>query len=256
MCPAMLMAACSILQKPEIVRIQKQRSAANKYAAGNWMDRRDAVRDIIKYLGKDKNDLIVGTLVVASQDNSPAVRIEAVQGLARVKSEKTASVVKKLAADEKEHNVRWYALKALRFINDPSSWEIYVKGLVSEDWLIREESIRGILAINDAVVAEKMAPYIIRAINDPRTSVAITALQNLERKDSRLYPAIVKKFESCNEYSYSLLGASLTALDGYRLDPKTKEKVINLLVHDSADIRILALRVLKKDQVLTGRVKK
>jgi hypothetical protein len=49
-----------------------------------------------------------------------------------------------------------------------------------------------------------------------------------------------------------MLKACLIALKGYKLDEKTKQKIINLLVHPNIRIRILALRVLKKDQMLSA----
>jgi HEAT repeat protein len=247
------LAGCNLFQRSELIRVQKQRSAANKYVAGNWMERRDVVREIVKYFGQDKNDLIIGTLLVASKDPYSDVRIEAVKGLAIIKSEKALDVIKKIASDDKDGNVRWYAIKELRSFKDPSIAEIYIKGLGSNDWLIREESIKGALTMDDAIIKVKMIPYIIKAINDTSSNVVYTALQKVKTKDARLYQAIANKFNSCSDYNYSLLEASLIALNGYRLDTKTREKVINLLVHDNTHIRLLALRVLKKDKILTMR---
>lgn len=247
-------AGCNMFQKSELVRVQKQRSAANKYATGNWMDRRDAVKEIITCLGHDKNDLVIGTLMVGSKDPYSAVRIEAVKGLGILHTNEALDVVKKIATDDKDGNVRWHALKELRSFKDPSIAEVYIKGLGSDDWLIREESVKGMLAMDDTIIKEKLIPYIIKAINDPSTSVSYTTLHVVKIKDARLYQAITDKLNSSSLYNYSLLEASLIALEGYKLDPKTKEKVINLLVHDSTRIRLLALRVLKKEEILsTGK---
>jgi HEAT repeat protein len=191
--------------------------------------------------------------MVAAKDPSSSVRIEAVKGLVVLKSEKALDAIKKIASDDKEGNVRWYAIKELHAFKDPSIAEIYIKGLASDDWLIREESIKGILEMDDATIKAKMIPCIIKAINDPSSSVVFTTLHEVKIKDAGLYQAIADKFNSCSDYNYSLLEASLIALNGYRLDPKTREKVINLLVHDNIHIRLLALRVLKKDKILTTR---
>jgi hypothetical protein len=250
---ALSLAGCNMFQQSELIRVQKQRSAANKYAAGNWMERRDVVKEIVSYLGHDKNDLIVGTLMVASQDQYSEVRIEAVKGLVILKSDKALDVIKKIASDDTDNNVRWHAIKELREFKDPSISEIFIKGLGSDDWLIREESIKGILAMDDAIIKTKMIPYIIKAINDPSSSVVYTTLHSVKIKDAVLYRVIADKFNSCSEYNYSLLEATLIALNGYSLDTKTREKVINLLVHDNTHIRLLALRVLKKEKILTTR---
>src|SRR4030042_5525919 len=70
---ALYVAGCNLFQKAEIVRIQNQRSSANKYAAGDWMERRDAVREIVNYLGKEKNDLIIARLWGAPLASPPRV---------------------------------------------------------------------------------------------------------------------------------------------------------------------------------------
>lgn len=253
--PALLLAGCSVFQKAEVVRIQKQRDMANKYASGNWMERRGAVREIVNYFGKEKNDLIIGTLLVAAQDPSSAVRIEAVTGLARIKSDQTIPIIKRMATIEKEGNVRWYALKALQTTGDPSRADIFMQGLESDDWLIREESVRGLTGMDEATIRARLIPSLVKAINDKSSSVAITALRTIAIKEERLYNAIAKRLVSCSPYDYSLLEASLTALNGYRLDPKTKEKVGNLLLHDNRTIRVLALRVLKKEKTIAAPVR-
>lgn len=250
---------CAMFRKSDLVRIQKQRSAAKKYALGNWMDRRDAVREIVNYYGKEKNDLVIGTLMVASNDLSSAVRREAVEGLAKIGNKVAVNEIKKLASDEKEKNVRWYALRALRTAKgtaeDPSAAGVYIRGTRSNDWLIREESVRGILAMDDAIIREKCIPTIIRLMKDPSSSVALTTFRELKTRDPLLYQAITGRFQACGEFDYSMLEATLTALDGYRLDQKTREKVIDLLVHHNTAIRLLALRVLKKDKTLAEQKK-
>lgn len=246
----LLLPGCIAFQKAEVVRVQRQRDAANKYAAGNWMQRRDAVREIVNYFGKGKNDLVIGTLLVAAQDPYPAVRIEAVTGLARINSEQTVPMIKRMASEEKEGNVRWYALRALRTINDPSCADVFMKGLESNDWLIREESVRGMTGMDAATVRARLIPSIVKAINDRSSSVALTALRTVMIKDDQLYRAIAARFTQCSPYDYSLIEASLTALNGYRLDQKTREKVVDLLVHNNITIRVLALRVLKKEKTI------
>jgi len=245
---AALLAGCGLHHKAEAVRIQNQRSWANKYAMGNWMDRRKAVREIVRYIGPQKNDLIIGTLKVASIDPHPAVRIEAMKRIPLIKSDELSVLLKKAAAGDRDGNVRWYALQSLRLTRDPASADVYVRGLASGDWLIREESIRGILELDEAVIRPRLIPHIIRALGDPRTSVVISTLNGLKIRDDALYRAITGKLFAASEHDYSMLEAVLTALEGYSLDPKTKEKVINLLLHNNYRIRVLSLRVLKKDR--------
>jgi hypothetical protein len=243
---AALLAGCGLHHKAELVRIQNQRALANKYAMGNWMVRRDAVREIVRYIGPQKNDLIIGTLKVASTDPHTAVRIEAMKCIPLIKNPEMLALLKKTAESDRDGNVRWYALQSLRLFRDPSAADVFARGLASGDWLIREASIRGILDLDETTVRPRLIPHIIRALGDPRTSVVITTLTGLKIRDDALYRAITGRLFSSTDSDYSMLEAVLTALEGYSLDPKTKEKVINLLVHNNYRIRVLALRVLKK----------
>ncbi len=243
-------AGCGIFQKSELIRVQKQRNAANRYPTATWVERRDIVRDVVNYYGKDKNDLVIGILTYAAKDPQPAVRIEAVQSLTKIKSEHSIPLIKKTALEDRNDNVKWYAIKSLRAFKDDSSADIFIYGLASNDWLIREESIKGICSLDDATIKARLIPSIIKAINDPSSSVMLTALRWVKTKDNRVYEVIAKKLRNSTENNYSLLQATLIALRGYQLDAKTKEKVIGLLVHKNSRIRILALRVLKKDRIL------
>jgi HEAT repeat protein len=246
-------AGCGPFRSREKERLQKQKNAADVFAAGSWRERRDSVLEIANYYGHGNNELVIGTLKIAARDSSAAVRREAVEGLAKIKTDDTLAAIKKIASDEKDSNVRWYAIKELRSWKDPTAAEIFIKGTGSDDWLIREESVRGILCLNDPTIRKKCIPAIIRAMKDSSSSVVLTALRNVKIRDPRLYQAIAEKFNSCSVFDYSLLEASLTALEGYRLDQKTKEKVVNLLVHHNTAIRLLALRVLKKEKTLPAQ---
>jgi HEAT repeat protein len=251
LCLFTLSSGCGISRKSELTRMQKQKEAAARYDADNWMERRDIARDIIRYYGKDRNDLVIEVLTLASKDPHPAVRIEAVLSFAKIRSAQSVPLITRAALEDGNDNVRWYALQSLRSLNDPSSADTYARCLGSSDWLIREEAIKGICALDDAVIGEKLIPSIIKAINDPNATVMLAALRGVKIKDERIYPVIAEKLRSATEYNYSQIEASLAALNGYRLDPKIKEKVIGLLVHNNQQIRILALRVLKKDRILT-----
>jgi HEAT repeat protein len=247
---ALAAAGCSLMQKAEVIRKQNINNAARKYTAGAWPERVAAVQEIIKYYGQKKNSLIVSTLALASRDPHPAVRIEAAKAISRMPTDQATKMLRTIAADDGNGNVRWAALRILRARNDPSNIDVFTKCFTSEDWLLREEAILGILALDDAVIKDRLVPLVIKALNDPSTSVSLSVLAHIRVKDDRIYRAITARFIAATEFQYSLLEASLLALDGYRLDPKTREKVINLLVHDNVRIRLLALRVLKKDKMM------
>ena len=90
------------------------------------------------------------------------------------------------------------------------------------------------------------------ANEDTNISVRIALLNNLKVKSLDIYVSIINKFEisSMKKINTSLLRATLKALKGYRLDLRTREKVIELLGHRDKNIRILALRVLKQEKLI------
>ncbi len=127
------------------------------------------------------------------------------------------------------------------------------QGLVSDDWLIREESIKGLLMIDDILIEKISVPYIIQALNDPRINVRLTTMEYLKVKDERIsavLSGIINDDE--NFHKINLLKAALKAIHGYLLDKETRERLIDFLTHPNVDIRILSLGVLKKDKELQG----
>lgn len=216
-----------------------------QYESDNWLKRRDAVREIAAFQSEKAVDL----LLKATEDIHHAVAIEALEHLFKKLPEKGQERVRYMAEFEKNDNVRWYALKVLAQYRDPSSAPVFVVGLNSRDWLIREESIRGLLLIDDYVVKYISIPYIIEALNDRSLNVRIAALENLDIKDERLYRTIVGMLPD-SEWNTSLLEGILKALKGYRLDDKTRKYVIRLMTHQNTKIRLLAFRVLREESII------
>ncbi len=219
------------------------------YRSRNWERRLNAVITISKYTNlKDplKAEIL---LYKATYDDHTAVRIEAIKGLSEYSSKIVIDRIKKIAKKGKNANEKWYALNALARYGDPDFAEIFLSGLKSKDWLIREISIKGILMIDSIKIKYKLIPVIIKAINDPNESVRIAALNNLDIKDKAIYKELIKKIKKKNYSKNTFLRAVLKALSGYKLDKSTRSKIINLLTHRNPAIRILALRVLKEEKV-------
>jgi len=189
-------------------------------------------------------------LIEATHDPHPQVRIEAARIAGALMTQTILGRIKVMAVRDKNSNVRWHALKTLALFRDPDSLDIFLVSFKSRDWIIREASIAGLLSLDSSVITHKTVPVIIRAINDPSTSVSITALNMVKIRDKRIYRTISGKLTENIHSQVTLLSAVLTALEGYRLDSKTREKVINLLVHENSRVRILALRVLKMEKIL------
>ena len=158
--------------------------------------------------------------------------------------------MKQLALNEKKPNVRWQALRTLSRYKDPSSALVFARVLKSDDWLLREEAVRGLLNINDYAIKYVSIPYILEALDDPVESIVITTLKNLTIKDQRLYKKISKILHKTPAYKHSLIKAALTSLKGYRYDASTRNIIVKLLVHRNKDLRIAAFRALKTESEL------
>lgn len=225
----------------------KFNSNAKLYQSDNWETRRKAVaaQSELEY------SVVEDFLMQAADDIHPLVRIEALKGLARYTGSKSLGKIKNMAEYEQNSNVRWYALKALTVYKDPTAASIFVKGFGSEDWLIREESIKGILLIDDFAIKYVSVPFVIAALEDPNINVRLSALEYLNFKDEKIYRVLAKMLDRDMSGENTILKAVLRAIKGYRLDPFTKKRIAAFLVHPNLDVRLLAFRALKANLAVT-----
>lgn len=219
------------------------------YQSESWEVRKKAVIKASSLKSSITEDL----LLTAMNDTHMSVRMEAVSGLGDIRSYRAKSAIKQLSESENNSNERWYALKALAQYRDPTSAPVFAKGLGSSDWLIREESIKGLLCIDEIVIKHISTPYIIKALDDPATNIVTAALANLNIRNEKIYAKIIEiltKAYSDPAKKINIMKASLTALHGYELDNNARKLIIKLLTHPNNDIRLLSLAVLKKDREL------
>lgn len=184
--------------------------------------------------------------MTASLDDHPSIRIEAAKGLSRLKSHTSLSMLLNLASPQSPANVRWFAIKSLTKRNSPLAVSVYTRGIMNPDWLIREASIEGLLALNDEEIKKRNIAQILSCLKDPMISVRLTTLEHLSIKDRRIYRAIALNVSQ--KKPTALIISSLKAINGYQLDQNTREKLIEMLSHPRTIIRILALRALKEDR--------
>lgn len=150
---------------------------------------------------------------------------------------------------DREAVVRWAAFKALEVYASADDESAFITGSSEKDWLIRESAIRGLLKIEDDSVQARNINLIISAMNDPSIAVRIETLRHVRIRDAGLYREISALINN-QKTGISLLKAALTAVTGYRIDEKTKKRIIKLLTHENRNVRVLALRALKKDEEL------
>ena len=219
------------------------------YSSENWEIRKMAISRVVVYSGTVYSRNVILLLLKATDDPHPLVRVEALHALTRVKTESAHVRIREIALYDRENLVRWSAYKALEVYGSADDESVFITGYGDSDWLIREAAIRGLLKIEDESVQARNVKLIISALNDSSVSVRIDTLNHLKFKDAGLYSEITVLINN-KKTGVSLLKAALTAVSGYRLDEKTRNRIVKLLTHDNSEIRVLALRALKKDEEL------
>lgn len=217
------------------------------YEEKSWEKRKEAISKICAY----KSPEVTALLLTALNDTHSIIRIEAIKCLGKRKEKKAKKNIKYIAENENNINEKLAATQALANYRDPTAAPVFAKGLNNEDWFIREESIKGLLMINDLLIQQVSIPYIMEALEDPKVNVRLAALENLKVKNKKIF---IKLSEIINDednyYKISLLKAALKAIDGYLLNKKTRERLIGFLTHPNKEIRILSLYILRSDNKL------
>lgn len=219
------------------------------YSSENWEIRKMAISRVVVYSGTAYSRNVILLLLKATDDPYPLVRVEALHALTRIKTESAHSRIREMALYDRDPTVRWTAYKALEVYGSTEDESAFITGYNDSDWLIREAAIRGLLKIEDETVQARNINIIISAINDSNVSVRIDALTHVRLRDERLYNDITALINN-KKTGPSLLKAALTAVSGYRLDEKTRNRIVKMLTHENREIRVLALRALKKDEEL------
>lgn len=239
------------------------KSALKLYSSTNWVDRQNAVKKVntflyvvdqnVYYLNKNTRPYLQTAenfLLEASYDIQAAVRIEASIGLGMITSNGSMLRLIEMADGDRDANIKWVAIRALSKNAYPESADLFARAFNSEDWLIREAAITGLLAVESVEVKKKHIAVIERALADQSAAVRTAALVHLNFNDPRLYQAIALNLTG-ERKSFRHIKAALKAAAGYRLDETLRKKIISdYLTHDDVEIRLLALKVLKTEQML------
>ncbi len=235
------------LLKTEKANIERIKSEVKNYLTTNWEKRLKTVKELTKYENKNDNRILEFSLIAASRDNHPEVRIEALKGLAKLKTEEALPRIREMALSDPSDNVRWYAFKALSLYSDPGLINVFIQGFNDDDWLIKEASLVGILLIDDESVYRKKITYTVLALRGSIESIQKTALETCNIQSPEIFREIKKIFLELENRDYTMLKAVLKALDGYKIDDETKDRLVELLLHSNREIRLLSLSVLKTD---------
>ena len=233
-----------------------------EYSQRHWDKRVQAVSRITLYLsGKNEKQIsliksspeysqLVDQLISFSHDIHGAVRIEVLKVFSLIRPEKAYPRISEMAMNDASGNVQWYALKTLALYQNENSSQIFSEKLRSDDWVLREASIIGILMLNTEFQKSSLLPVICSTIEDPNESVSSTALSLVTIREPEIYQSVVKVFRKKEKFSTKMLTAMMRALNGFILEADIKKRVISCLTHHDKNVRILALRVLKREKAL------
>ncbi len=186
-------------------------------------------------------------LLRATEDSHSIIKIDAIEALKGISNDSAVfRRLMELSMKETDPNVRWTAIRILAEKPPLQALPAFVENFESEDWLIREASITGMLRINDESLRGRISPLIIRALQDRADGVRLAALNNLNFRDEGFYRLIRRHFHEKQGPPVRILLAALKAIRGYDIDNDTREKIIGLLSHPDKTVRLMALRTLKK----------
>ncbi|MCX8122567.1 MAG: HEAT repeat domain-containing protein [Spirochaetes bacterium] len=217
----------------------------NGYKSDNWKTRLEAIQAVATIKGDRAENLIIKAL----EDSHIAVKVEALHILSKRPIKRAHAYVKDLALYSNNDNIRWEALKTLSRYRDPRDAAVFIYNFSNEDWLVREASIVGLLSIDDYSTKYIHIDSIIKAMDDSSISVKLAALAHLTITHPALYNKLILMLSTENN-TPSLIVAILKALQAYTIKEKDRDKIVELLTHSSATVRIAALQTLKNKKEL------
>ncbi len=223
-------------------------SSITDYSSGDWETRLAAVKRTSEFSDTVYARNVLNLMLQAASDYHPAVQIEAIKSLKKMKSYSSLEKLRELTMTDPDHNVRRAAITALHDYASADNSDIFLAGIESRDWLIREASYVGLLKIKPDDIQKNYIGKIIKGMKDPNLSVKLAVLTNVKIKDPLLYNEI-SGIINRKRTGVSLLKGALVAVNGYTFDDKTRNRLLGLLTHRNRDVRILSLQALKREKI-------
>jgi len=218
------------------------------YKSDNWETRVEAIRAISGIKGEKAENLIIKAL----DDSHNAVKIEALQILVHRPIKRARNVIRNIALNNSNDNVRWNAIIALSQFRDPRDASVFIYNFANEDWLIREAAIVGLLSIDDLSTKYVNVDVIVRALHDSSISVIMATLRNLNIRHTQIYYTLIGMLKEKNNITPSLTIGILNALQLYKLEENDREIVVNFLTHQNSQVRLAAFQTLKRQNLMNN----
>lgn len=223
-----------------------------KYRSPRWDVRLKGIEESATCLHSYEHGRTVALLYRATHDSHPLVQINALKYLSSIRNKNIRDRVAAMAASADDEKVRMQAIETLGMYRSEVYADIFERAYgTGSSWLEREYAIKGLLMIQNKDVVRSKSSVINRALQDENISVRIAALDHLDVHDAVFYSAVTGNMLKAEEDSQiSLLKSSLRAMEGFLLKEEERKKIVSLLTHSNKDVRVLALRVLKRDHFL------
>ena len=221
---------------------EEVRKSEMLYQSRAWTDRLKAVENV-KPVGSIETQRFLSR---AAADPHERVRIGAIRGLSLIRNDRSFRTILEIAQTEKEPNARWEAFQALAGFRKADAAPLFASAVNDPDWLMRETSVAGLLDIDDAKTRKESLPLAVEALSDSNENVRIAALSHLTLTDQRVYVFIARQLSGKSYYKRTgYLKVLLATLAKYKLDKEMRSSVLEYMTHPDAQIRVIALQVVK-----------
>jgi len=222
--------------------------AVNDYNSDNWEIRFNAIKKVSRYSNTvyAKNSFLL--VFKALDDSHSEIRIEALKILKSMKAPAAEKKITSLALLDENANVRFFAYSALGEYGNLQNEEIFIKGLQERDWLVKEAALKGLMTIKDPEIQIKNLDAILNAVKGKNISIRLTAISNLNIRHPLIYDELAEIINN-KESNLYVLKAALQKIKEYKLDARTKKRIIELLTSRDKNVRLLSLQVLKQQEL-------
>jgi len=223
-------------------------NAINNYSSEDWEIRLNSIKRMSRYTGTAyaKNSLML--VIKAMDDSHSKVRIESLKILQKLRLSAAEEKIKNIALSDENANVRFFSFSALEEYGNIKYERLFIKGLEDKDWLVQEAALKCLMKINDPGIQKKHLAIILNAMKNKNVSIKLTAILNISIEDPLIYNEFARIINN-KDSGLFILKAVLQKIKGYKLDIKTKKRIIELLTHRDKNVRLLSLQALKQDEL-------
>lgn len=212
-------------------------AAIELYKSKSWTDRLKAVESLDSAAGSKAEKFLIS----AGSDSHERVRLAALDLLKKYNTDESRNFIRTIITSENNKNIRWMSVRSLVHINNPSDNDLFLKLCTDKDWLIREQAVIGFLQTSSPENFSENTVTIKDLLKDPSENVRIITIRNIMYKNKEIYAELSKQIQTDSVvYRPEYLCTLLKAINGYKLDDKTRAAAAKFITHPNESVRILA----------------